>query len=113
MASAARTGIVGAVVLIGVGLSVAAVLLLAGERDRLHPPELRVTEGEACDEGVWAIVIRDGDRRACLSLEDARALLALPGPFEYECAGAPVLPDEEPAGEPGAVDGPVAVAQIR
>ncbi len=101
MADAARTWVIGSVVLLGVGLSAGVVGLLGYERRQATAPAVTVTEGEACEHGSWAVVIRDGERRSCLSLDAAREILRLYAPqadkegaeerpasaaFDYECA---------------------------
>ncbi len=109
----ARQGgaIAGAVVLTGLGLTIGGFALLSSERRRLDPRAVTVFEDTACDEGAWAVVIRDGGRRLCLSAEDARELLRRDSPFEYQCTvpepSPPAAPAEPPRG-PTAVDGPVA-----
>jgi hypothetical protein len=115
MARRGGGGIIAAVVLAGLGLVVASVAFLGSERRRLDPPIVSVYEDQACEGPEWAIVIRDGVHRACLSLEDAREILRRDAPFEYRCT-APVEPAPTPAPEPpqprpGAVDGPVAAVR--
>ena len=99
-------GIVGAVVLAGVALVAGSIALLSTEMRRLDPPVVTVFEDQQCEAGEWAVVIRDGERRACLSVEDARELLRRDAPFEYECTAVPA--PEPPLERPGTVDGPVA-----
>jgi len=113
MARKGGGGIVGAVALAGVGLVVGSIALLSSEKQRQDPPVVTVFEDQQCEDGAWAVVIRDGERRACLSIDDARELLRRDTPFEYECTvPAPVpAPELEPPERPGGVDGPVAVVQ--
>lgn len=104
MAEARRSWIVGSVVLMGVGLSAAVVGFLGHARASDGVSAATVTEGEACDQGVWAVVIRCGERRSCLSIDDARELLGRAArqarkegageparivAFDYECPPEP------------------------
>jgi hypothetical protein len=90
------------VVWIGVGLSAGAFGVLRHERARWASRAVVVTEGEACDHGAWAVVIRDGDRRSCLSTDDVRNLLRRHDPeraaavLAYECAPPPAAPADWP-----------------
>jgi hypothetical protein len=108
-------GIIAAVVLAGLGLVLGSVLFLTSERRRLDPPIVSVYEDQACEGREWAIVIRDGVHRACLSIEDAREILRRDAPFEYRCTEpeAAPTPAPQPSPPPRVVDGPVAAVRER